>query len=394
MKNENKDGATILIVDDNPSNVEIAASLLSGEQYNVEFALSGEEALQWVSLASFDLILMDIMMPGLDGYETSQRIKEVEAYKDVPIIFLTAKTDTESLNKAFDAGGVDYLTKPFRPEELLARVATHVALKKSKEALNEWNQQLEEKVKARTKELEASNAKLAIAVKDLEKLDFAKTEFLHMVSHEIRTPLNGILGGVELMKMSELPQEVLEYLAMLDQSTKRLERFSLQALEISNLNVNGASVFSKIEFSLPSFIESFMQEFTEKNPRAKSRLVLQKTDPEITIEADVNYLRKALEIVTDNALVYSPDDQPVEISIDREGGRAICTVRDHGEGFPSAILEKSLLKFNTGMEHQDQHTGLNLHFARTIMQHHNCEFYLSNHPDGGGVVTFKFPKNN
>jgi len=183
MKNENKDGATILIVDDNPSNVEIAASLLSGEQYNVEFALSGEEALQWVSLASFDLILMDIMMPGLDGYETSQRIKEVEAYKDVPIIFLTAKTDTESLNKAFDAGGVDYLTKPFRPEELLARVATHVALKKSKEALNEWNQQLEEKVKARTKELEASNAKLAIAVKDLEKLDFAKTEFLHMVSH-------------------------------------------------------------------------------------------------------------------------------------------------------------------------------------------------------------------
>ena len=139
--------AQILIVDDVPDNIQVAMSLLREDSYEFSFANSGEKALSILQNddAAFDLILLDIMMPGLDGYETCQRIKRQTQLKDIPIIFLTAKADVDSIARAFKVGGVDYVTKPFHAAELLARVRTHVQLYQTKKWLEQQNIDLETK---------------------------------------------------------------------------------------------------------------------------------------------------------------------------------------------------------------------------------------------------------
>lgn len=119
---------TILIVDDTETNIDILLELL-GDEYDVMVALSGQGALEIVSEEDIDLILLDIMMPEMDGYEVCQIIKKESSTEDIPVIFITAKTDEDSIEKAYDVGGIDYVTKPFKPRELLARVKTQISLK-------------------------------------------------------------------------------------------------------------------------------------------------------------------------------------------------------------------------------------------------------------------------
>ena len=121
---------TLLIVDDNMNNIQVLASMLTNNGYNVEFATNGKSALQWMEEETFDLILLDIMMPEMNGFEVCEKIRRIKKFKDLPVIFLTAKTDKESIVKGFNMGGNDYLTKPFDQRELLARVNTHLELEK------------------------------------------------------------------------------------------------------------------------------------------------------------------------------------------------------------------------------------------------------------------------
>lgn len=121
---------TILIVDDIPKNIELAANILQSKNYNITFATSGDAALEKVQSIDFDLILLDVMMPGMDGFEVCRHLKDNPKTKDIPIIFLTAKSETENVVKGFELGAVDYVTKPFSTEELLARVKTHIDIRR------------------------------------------------------------------------------------------------------------------------------------------------------------------------------------------------------------------------------------------------------------------------
>ncbi len=120
---------SILIVDDEPNNIQLLGNLLKENGYNVEFALDGEKAFDWLDSKPFDLVLLDIMMPGMDGYTVCKKIKSDVSKRHLPIIFITAKTETDDIVKGFDAGGSDYITKPFKAPELLARVKMHVEMK-------------------------------------------------------------------------------------------------------------------------------------------------------------------------------------------------------------------------------------------------------------------------
>jgi sigma-B regulation protein RsbU (phosphoserine phosphatase) len=131
----------ILIVDDNPKNLQILGNYLRNEGFKVEFALDGNSALDWIERNEFDLILLDIMMPGMNGFEVCRIIKEDPVKQKIPIIFLTAKVDTESIVNAFDLGAVDYIIKPFNQKELIARVKTQIEIKRSR---NEIARNLEE----------------------------------------------------------------------------------------------------------------------------------------------------------------------------------------------------------------------------------------------------------
>jgi len=136
MKNDNNTVlANILIVDDIPSNIRLMVSILDEHGYSVSYAQSGIQAIELCKRVNFDLILLDVMMPAMDGFEVCEVLKGIESTKDVPIIFLTARTDQESTLKGFDAGGVDYVTKPFNEKELLVRIRTHLDLKQTRDAL-------------------------------------------------------------------------------------------------------------------------------------------------------------------------------------------------------------------------------------------------------------------
>lgn len=136
----------VLIVDDVPDNIQIVMSILKEENYNLYFSTSGTKALQLINEYEYDLILLDIMMPGMSGIDVCRQIRKNEDLKDLPIIFLTAKTDIDSISEGFEVGGVDYITKPFHANELLARVKTHIDLYKAKKILNYANLDLENRM--------------------------------------------------------------------------------------------------------------------------------------------------------------------------------------------------------------------------------------------------------
>lgn len=136
---------SVLIVDDVPKNIQLLGSILKNESIDIEFATSGKDALEWLQSKQFDLVLLDIMMPEMDGFEVCHKIKENPETADVAVIFITAKTDIDSIVKGFDAGAVDYLTKPFNKKELMARVRTHLTLQYQKRMLEE-NNKLKDKI--------------------------------------------------------------------------------------------------------------------------------------------------------------------------------------------------------------------------------------------------------
>ena len=137
----------VLIVDDVIENIQVAMNILKEENYNFSFAKTGEDALALLKKNYFDLVLLDIMMPGIDGYEVCRRIQNDPRVSDIPVIFLTAKADIDSMARGFEVGGVDYITKPFYADELLARVKTHIELYKVKQLLQENNLSLQYKMK-------------------------------------------------------------------------------------------------------------------------------------------------------------------------------------------------------------------------------------------------------
>lgn len=132
----------VLIVDDNPENLDLLVDILEPLEYDIGIATSGESAQRVVPLLQPDLILLDVMMPGIDGYETCTWLKQNPDYRDIPVIFITAKTDIADLKKGFEVGGVDYIRKPVQREEVLARTQTHVALRQLSKSLEQNNQQL------------------------------------------------------------------------------------------------------------------------------------------------------------------------------------------------------------------------------------------------------------
>ncbi len=181
-----------MIVDDSRAQLKLLEQWIGDLGFTARGFLDGHEALKAVEEESPDLILLDVNMPKMDGFELCRRIKLNEHLADIPIIFISASGDTSAKIEAFRSGGVDYVTKPFRLEEVRARVETHLQLSRLQRELEEHNRSLEDLVRERTAELGEAHARLEI-------LDKAKSEFLRLISHELRTPLNGVLGITDII---------------------------------------------------------------------------------------------------------------------------------------------------------------------------------------------------
>lgn len=220
----------ILVVDDKPANVLLLVRILTDQGYNTRQVLSGILALQAAREDPPDLILLDIDMPEMNGFQVCEQLKADMALKDIPVIFISALNNTIDKVKAFHVGGVDYVTKPFQLPEIRSRVEAHLRIRYLQRQLSTQNENLERLVAERTCEL----AKMYEQLEDLGRL---KNDFLRMLSHEIRTPVNGILGIGNL---------VLELCPASDRRTLYVDLFTQSSLRLRNL-IEDASLITDME---------------------------------------------------------------------------------------------------------------------------------------------------
>lgn len=376
----------ILIVDDNPKNIQLLGNILSDKNYLVEYAMNGREAVEMVEAEHFDLILMDIMMPEMDGYEACKEIKELDKKKDIPLVFLTAKTDTESITYGFELGGVDYISKPFNEAELLSRVKTHIELKKSQDKLQHVNSRLEKKVFKRTEQLQTSNSKLKKAKEELEGLDKAKNDFLRIISHEIRTPLTGILGFVDLIRNETEDEVILEMINYLDNSCSRLEHFSITALEVSTFQANAEKVLTKQIADIAGLISNMLDkpDGLKLNPSITLKLAME----ECPFLQDIDYMGKCLKILINNAFSHSPVNGSIYITGKKDTDTYKLIIKDEGKGFPEAIIKKGIDAFAT-TQHVDSNPCLDLYLSKLIIEAHGGNLTLIN--ENGAKVEINLP---
>jgi len=379
----------ILIVDDNPQNLQVLGKQLKDKNYKIEFAINGPSAVDWINKKEFDLILLDINMPGMSGFDVCKIIRSNPKMDNVPVIFLSADTERESILRGFELGGQDYITKPFDSRELIVRVKTHLSLKKSLEKLENLNRSLEEKVMERTIQLKEANEKLKETNLKLIDLDKAKSEFLNLISHEIRTPLNGILGPLELLKGPMYANEIGELISMLDLSVRRLERFSLDALLITELKTRQAEI-KKENISLSKICNEVLNENNDHILSKKIVINKQFDQKHDFILGDKELIKKALSNIIDNSIYFSPPNGTIDITTYFKENLFICEIRDYGSGFSTDIKNHLSEIFTCTDQYRDNSKGIGLPIAKMIVDCHCGELILENHPDGGAKVKLCF----
>ncbi len=236
----------ILIVDDVVQNLQVMGKMLEQAGYETTFATSGEQALERVKTAHPDLILLDLMMPGMNGLAVCQKLKSDPNFCQIPIIFLTASNAIDSLLEAFKTGASDYISKPFRPEEVLIRIETQLTNQRLKKQIEEQNQQLQAEIEAHRR----TEEKLQEAKEAAETANRSKSAFLANMSHELRTPLNAIFGFTQLMQNgSNLTSEQQKNLKIIRRSGEHLLNLINDILNLSKIEAGQITV-NNTEFNL------------------------------------------------------------------------------------------------------------------------------------------------
>ncbi|MEX0987414.1 MAG: hybrid sensor histidine kinase/response regulator [Bacteroidales bacterium] len=392
LQNQDQQEDIILIVDDNPQNLQVLGNLLRGLDYHVEFAMDGHAALSWLTNKAFSLILLDINMPGMSGFDVCKKIRQEESYENMPIIFLSADTDRESILKGFEYGAQDYITKPFDNREITVRIKTQLTLRHNNERLKSMNDKLESVVKERTLKLQIANKKLKENNLKLRELDKAKSEFLNLISHEIRTPLNGIIGSTFLLKGKDLPKDVTPLIEIMDQSVNRLEKFSMNALILTQIITMQSSIIDK-QFSFRNTLYNTLDEVKEKMGNDGPRIKI--TDENAvpgTLQGAQTLVKTCLLNILDNAIRYSPKDGIIEIKNYETDKEYICEISDQGKGFTERELQEMHEVFNKDKSVTDNSLGMGLPVSKKIMDVHQGKLELENQVQGA-LVRMRFLKS-
>jgi signal transduction histidine kinase len=352
-------GPTVLVVDDQQANVRMVSSLLARSGYNVLPALGGAEGLELARVHMPDVMLLDMRMPGMDGFEVLRLLKEEDATRDLPIIFLTADDDRENLIRAFAAGAIDYITKPFVAEELLARVRTHLDLKRSRDSLRQFAQE--------------------------------KQAMAELVAHDLRNYFANIVFAADLLGTSPELHENHRKLAESIKSSADTGMLFLQAfLEQQEQQAHGAAIE-------PLPVRQMLCEVVDllgRNAQVKGiRLELAPHEMVIVsgLRAGVTHV---LQNLVSNAIKYSPRNTVVDITAERHGKFGRMLVMDRGPGISEAEqanLFQRFSKMSSEPTDGETSTGLGLALAKQQARAMGGNLWYELREGGGSVFTLELP---
>lgn len=365
-------GRRVLIVDDDRLNVRILTGILKPEGYELRAVHSGEEALAVYADFKPDLVLLDVMMPGINGFETCRTLKARHGELLAPVIFITAKSESDDVVEGLAAGGVDYLPKPFKAREALARLRTHL----QNRLLNEQQRQL-------VSQLSAANA--------------SKNKLLGIVAHDLRNPLASIRGLADFLAdgtVGEITPDQLDLVKTIQETSQSMLTMVNELLDISVIESGELKIHQEIR-PIAELLNKSVYLNNINAAKKGSRIELEGIDAETELHIDGDKIKQVIDNLLSNAIKFSPPNSVIHVSVERSEQGCSVLVRDQGPGIPDSERHKLFKDFSqTSVKPTagEKSTGLGLAICKRIMESHGGSIAAENSPTGGSVFRITFPR--
>ncbi len=362
MKPGNPHLGNILVVDDTVENLRLLTSMLTEYGYEVRPVINGRQALQAAAHSAPELVLLDINMPVMDGYEVCRRLKEMPAVREVPVIFLTALIEIADKTKAFGVGGVDYIVKPFQINEVLARVQVHLSLRRAQ-------------------------VELAGNYERLRQLEKMRDDLVHMIVHDMRSPLMVVMGHHDLLRgllREHLSPDAAASLEEAAGGVRRLANMANDLLDVSKLEEHRLT----LNCQNCGLLELAREVVAQIGVLDRSRRITVVPGVPALVSCDVGIMRRILQNLLDNAIKHTPTGSEVRVSVSDTGGQVRLSVADRGPGIPLAARDKIFDRFGVVQARADMQyhsVGLGLAFSKLAVEAHGGTIGVEE-ADGGGSV--------
>ena len=394
---QKKINASVLIVDDTIYNIQLLSLMLIRQGYEVSQATNGMQALEIATKELPDIILLDIRMPDMNGYEVCRKLKENSITRDIPIIFISSVEEPSEKVEAFSVGGVDCISKPFQLIEVLARIETHLRLCLLQKRLQVQNEQLQMAATLLTRSLQQER-----------ELSQMKSDFISVVSHEFRTPLTTIQSASELLEYYEwTKEERVEQLHQIQSEVKHMTALMEDVLFLSRTNANKSKI-NLSKFDLLGFCSQLLRQIqrtSAKNYTLLSSLHLfanfnisienphlQSDLPELIVKMDEKILRQILTNLITNAIKYSPQNSTINFSYNVDQTHVTFIISDQGIGIPEEDLEHLFSAFHRGKNVGIlPGTGLGLSIVKNCIDVHNGSISVKSQLNIGTEFTVTLP---
>lgn len=364
---------TVLVVDDTPANLGLVVECLEGKNLRVAVARDGDEALRRAELVRPDLILLDVMMPGIDGFETCRQLKAMHTTQDIPVIFMTSLTQTDEKIKGFRAGAVDYVTKPLQMEEVAARVNTHLRLRALQKLQEEQNARLQKEVKTR-EQAEEALIEVVNAVRNVS----------NSIAHDLRTPLTELRSRLEVLTLTLRRKGNEDTLPELEVALSDVDH----VIRIFNALLRLAEIDAGVRRSgfLPSDLGSIVSDAVEfYQPVAELRGVALSLDckGDLIGVGDPLLLAQAIGNLIDNALKFARDGGEIKVAAERVGDLIAVSIADDGPGIADEDKPKVTERFYRGdASRGTPGVGLGLALVKAVATLHRGSLQFSDNRPG------------